>query len=384
MFRRKDVYASMWPILTPFMWFLNGQAERALVNRLRVDTSALEVFAREEKSTVPALLNNCASLEVGAHSSYLDFAIQTRMRKRAGLKFPYIITGDNLTTGFIGWLAKHSGSLAIDRERTEGGNFRYLAQVHSEVTKKLRNRDHLLIYPTGGRTRTGSFLERKGSDLGMVGGTAARFAKENDLIVLVSAISYDFNQDMAEFEREQKGDAQPHHGFVKTFGSYVGADSLFASLFSIYVAFPLTNSWLRNSAETSAPFGNAYAVYARPIIAKSMSRDDIGAAVSKAMGEVITPTNTGVVLALFADNPLLCKDELLCLFERTADQIESVHPHTALSSNRREGLDEALYRLYRSYAICRKGELIEANRFMADYMAENLRPVLDKVSRARA
>ena len=118
------------------------------------------------------------------HRSHTDYLVESLVLDDNGIRPPLIAAGINLFGGPLGLLHRHvTGAIPIRRNTKDPG---YLITLKAYVAELLKKHD-LFFYPEGGRSYSG---ELKPAKTGLI--HAALTAERPDLVVIPTAISYDF------------------------------------------------------------------------------------------------------------------------------------------------------------------------------------------------
>ncbi len=204
---------------------------------------------------------------------------------------------------------------------------------------------------------------------------APRSAAKNPEICLVSsAITYDFNMDLEEFEREKNSSTpQPHRGFEDTIASYlaIGKTELYARL--------LTKMPKRNNGSVPQPFGKARLVFAEPISLEvyndRKTRNELTREAYKRMGECIVVTDTALVMTALRGREKT-KHELMDTVDELQQRLSSTNARMDCKSPT-EAVDYAEHLLAtRGVALKAVGGIFSANQFYVTQYMNNIQHYL--------
>ena len=138
------------------------------------------------------------------HKSHVDWMVQPLVLDDNGIRPPVIAAGSNLFGGALGLIQKHvTGAIPVRRDVKDPA---YLVTLKAYVAELLR-RTELLLYLEGGRSYNG---ELKPFKTGLL--HAAAQADRNDMVIIPTAIAYDFViEDFALSRQGVKRVQRPFH-----------------------------------------------------------------------------------------------------------------------------------------------------------------------------
>lgn len=118
------------------------------------------------------------------HRSHTDYLVQPIVLDDHGIRPPLIAAGINLFGGPLGLIHRHvTGAIPIRRSMKDPA---YLITLKAYIAELLQRQD-VFFYPEGGRSYSG---ELKPAKTGLI--NAALAARRQDLVVIPTAIAYDF------------------------------------------------------------------------------------------------------------------------------------------------------------------------------------------------
>lgn len=319
------------------------------------------------------------------HVSYLDPLITPVVLRKLGLEHPYIATGANLMVGFMGkYFCRLVGGFPVDRRKLPSSleGFRKLnASQREEVTrysqglqeyaKSILNKGRsLLFYPSGTRSRTGFPEYSKGNALTVFAKPLIECASDNgELEAEVSAVNYEFNPDILEFEKEDTSrQLQAHKGVWATLAEYMQSSP--NDVFFTIMRNLLTSV---EKKPEHAKFGKVYVTFAEPIrIADYKSVGRLKAEVYKRIKQAVVVTDTALVMAALADKEGLSRKNL----EETVNRWHSALMESDANTECHETAAEIIE--YAEHILAPLGVLSIANgaytarQFPASYFRNNI------------
>ena len=315
------------------------------------------------------------------HVSYLDPFVTAVTLKIEKTPLPYVAAGSNLMGGIIGQLAANMGTIPIDRGRIEAGERTYIYAASMIAEELLKRGNSFMFYPSGTRSRNGlPEYSLNSESLSIFANPIQRSAETiKGLELIVSAITYDYNMDVEEFERENREGTQPHGGFVDTVANYtgLGKGELWMRV--------LSRMPKKENGSIPQGFGKARLVFSEPIqleeykdrAFKKALRDEV----YRRMKDAIVVTDTALVMTSLRDGELTRSElvdevgELQCRLAESCARMDCRSPQ--------EAVDYVQHLLApRGVALTFRDWKFSANPFIARYYVNNIRHYLERAKTA--
>jgi glycerol-3-phosphate O-acyltransferase len=353
-----------------------------------LDTLITEIEIENMTSTVASEINKSPVVHTPQHISYLDTFVIPLAFRRAGLRHPYFATGSNLMVGIMGvMVSRLVGCFPVDRERLASKeaimeNIEYARGLREFFTSKLRKGESVLFFPAATRSRNGLPDYALGDGLSIFSGAMRAYGKENpDLVILVSAATYDFNPDIPEFEEQAKtGQPQPHRGFVDTFSSYMESNWAMAWIRAV-TGRPL-DALVRalTRKPKTRPFGKAYVVFSEPMKIRDYNISELRREVYMRMKESVVVTDTSLVMTALADRDGLSREGLAEIVEEWHEKLVESGTRVRAHSKSSETIEYAEEILVPRGVLSVRNGVYTAREFPASYFRNNIAYHLERAN----